>query len=124
MLQIAVHGEDELAGGVIEARRQRRRLTEIPPQLHHQHTAVDGSYLFEELVSAVFGTVIYQHQLKAVRHLFHNLLQAGIQNGDVFLFIVIGHNDGVFRHNSNLDAPIGLKGYNFCSAKWHCQREP
>src|SRR6185437_5138501 len=53
VLQVAIHGKDELARGMIESGRQSRRLTEVAPQLDDQHAAVDRGDLFEQLVSAV-----------------------------------------------------------------------
>ena len=93
VLQVAVHGEDELARGVIEAGRKRGRLPKIAAQFDHQHAAVDRGNLFQQFVSAVAGAVIDKHQLKAVAHLLHYLLQARIKNGDVLLFIVKRNDD-------------------------------
>jgi dsRNA-specific ribonuclease len=99
VLQVAVHGEDELARGVVETGRQGRGLAEVAAQLDHQHAAVDRGNLFQQLVGAVVGAVVDQHQLKAVAHLLHHLLQAGIEDGDVFLFIVKRHDDRILRHS-------------------------
>ncbi len=104
VLQVAVHGQDELARGVVETGRQRRGLAEVPAQLDHQHAAVHRGNLFQQLVGAVARAVVHQHQLKAVAHLLHHLLQAGIQDGDVLLFIVKGNNDRIFRHINSIDA--------------------
>ena len=78
VLQVAVHGQDELARGVVEARRQRRGLAEVAAQLDDQHTAVDRGNLLHQLVSPVAGAVVHQHQLEVVAHLLHHLLQARV----------------------------------------------
>ncbi len=78
VLQIAIHGQNELARGVIESGGKRRGLAKIPAQLHHQHAAVDRGYLFQQLVRPVARSVVHKHQLKRVPHLLHHLLQARI----------------------------------------------
>ena len=78
VLQIAVHGQDELARGMVEARGQGRGLAEVAAQLDDQHAAVDRGNLFHQLVGAVVGAVVHQHQLKTFAHLLHHLLQARV----------------------------------------------
>ena len=53
VLQVAVHGEDELAGGMIETGGQRRGLAEVAAQLDDEDAAVYRGNLFEEFVGAV-----------------------------------------------------------------------
>src|ERR1039458_3348068 len=97
VLPVASHGQDELDRGMVEACGQSRGLAKVAAQLDHKDAAVDCGNFFEELVGAVLGTVVNKHHLKAVAHLFHYLLQTGIQDGDVLLFVVKGHNNGVLR---------------------------
>ena len=78
VLQIAIHRQDELALRMIEARGQRRGLSEIAPQLDYQHAAVYRGNLFQQLVGAITRSIVHQHQFKAVAHLFHHGLQAVI----------------------------------------------
>ncbi len=112
VLKIAVHGEDELAGGVVETGGERRGLAEVPAQLDHEDAAVDRGDLFEQFVGAVPGAVVNKHHLKAVGHLFHYLLQAGVQYGDVFFLIVKRNDDGEFRHGIGLDAVFVIQDYS------------
>ena len=93
MLQIAVHGQDELARGVVKACRQGRSLAEVAAQLHNQHTAVDSGNLLKQLVGPVVGAVIDEHHFKGFAHLLHNLLEARIENRYVVFFVVKWHND-------------------------------
>ncbi len=88
VLQVAVHGQDELARGVVKTCGQSRGLSEVAAQLDHQHAAVHRGNLFQQLVGAVVGPVINQHQLKTVAHLLHHLFQARIQNRHIFFFIM------------------------------------
>ncbi len=78
VLQVAVHGENELARGVVETRRQRRGLAEVAAQLDDQHAAIDRGDLFQQLVGAVAGAIVDKDQLKTVAHLLHHLLQARV----------------------------------------------
>ena len=104
MLQIAVHRQNELARGMVEAGRQRRGLAKVAAQLDHQHAAVDRGNLFQQLVGAVARAVVDQHQLKAVAHLLHHLLQASVEDGDVLFFVVKRNDDGILRHINSIDA--------------------
>ena len=52
VLQVAVHGEDELAFGVVEAGGQRGGLAEVAAQLDNENAAVDGGNLFKQAVGA------------------------------------------------------------------------
>ena len=98
VLQVAVHGQDELARGVVKAGGQGRGLAKVAAQLDDQHAAVDGGNFFKELVGPVVRAVINQDQLKGVVHLLHDLLEPGIEDCYVFFFIVKWHNNRVFRH--------------------------
>jgi hypothetical protein len=98
VLQVAIHGQDEFARGMIEAGGKGRGLAEVAPQFHHENPAVDCRNLFEELVGAVVGAVVDQHQLKALPYLLHDLLEAGVENRYVLFFVVKWHNNRVFCH--------------------------
>ena len=106
VLQVAIHGQNKIALGMVETRGQRRGLPEIAAQLDDQDTAVDRRNLLQQLVAAVRGTIIHEHQLKAVAHLLHDRLQLVIESGDILFFIVKGDDDGIFRHNSISIDPI------------------
>ena len=80
-------------GGVVEAGGQCRSLAEVAAQLDHQHAAVDRGNLFQQLVGAVTGAIVDQHQLKALAHLLHDLLQARIEGGHVLFFVVERDDD-------------------------------
>ena len=92
MLQIAIHGQDELTRSVVKTGSQRRSLAEVATQLHHQHPAIYGRDFFQQFVGAVVGPIVHQHQLKLLAHLFHHLFQASVENGYVLFFVVKWHN--------------------------------
>jgi len=111
VLQVAVHGHDELARGVIKPGGQRRGLPEVPAQLHHQHAAVDRRNLFQQLVGAIARTIIHKHQFEVVACLFHHLFQAGIECRDVLFLIMERHDNGIFCHIGTIDAHFIKKDY-------------
>jgi hypothetical protein len=86
---------------MVKAGSQGRGLAEVAAQLDHEHAAVHGGYFFQQLVGAVVGAIVDQHQLEVVAHLLHHLLEASVQGGDILLFIVKRHDDGVFHHASS-----------------------
>ena len=98
VLQVAVHGEDEFAGGVVEAGGERRGLAEVAAELYDEDAAVDRGNLFKQTIAAVSGAIVDEDQLKALPDLFHDLLQAGIEDGDILFFVVKRHDNGIFRH--------------------------
>jgi hypothetical protein len=98
VLQVAVHGEDELTGCVVKSGGKGRSLAEVAAELDNQDPGIDGSNLLQELVGAVAGAVIYQDQLIAAPDVLHNLLEAGIEGSYVLVFIVKGNYDGILRH--------------------------
>src|SRR5262249_17532815 len=104
VLQIAVHRQDELTRRVVEACCQRRSLPEIAAQLHYQYAAVHRGNFFQKLVGSVVGAIVNENQFKTVANLLHHLLQAGIQNGYVVLFVVKRNHNRVLRHNNSIDA--------------------
>src|SRR4051812_46992168 len=106
VLQVAVHGEDVLAGGMIEAGGQCRSLSEVAAQLDDENPAVHRRDLFEKLVGAVAGAVVYQDQLKSLAYLLHDLFEARVEVGDVLFFVMEGNNNGKLRHTNIIDAVL------------------
>src|SRR5688572_14341322 len=64
MLKIAIHGDDVLAGSMVEAGSERGRLAEIAAQFHYDHPAVDGRDLFQEPKGIVTAAVIHEDKLE------------------------------------------------------------
>ena len=98
VLQVAVHGDDVLALGVIEAGGQRRGLPEIAAQLDHHHAAVDGGNLLQHPEGVVAAAVIDEDQLERLAGRFHHHLQPVVEFGDVLFFVVERYDDGVLEH--------------------------
>jgi len=68
--------------------RPARGLPEVAAQLDQQHAAVHRGNLSHQLVGAVVGPVVHQHQLVTIAYLLHHLLQARVQNGHIFFFVM------------------------------------
>ena len=98
VLQIAVHGDDVFAFGVIEARGQRGGLAEVAAQLDHHHAAVDRGNLLQHPEGVVAAAVVDEDQLERLAGGFHDHLQAVVELGDVLFFVVKRYDDGVLRH--------------------------
>ena len=105
VLEVSVHGDDELALRVIEAGGESGGLAEVAAELDDQYAGVDGGYLFEQTIGAVAGTVVDEDELEALANLLHDGLEAVIERGDVLLFVVKRNDDGVFRHEYD-DTPV------------------
>ncbi len=98
VLQIAVHGDHVLAFGVIEARGQRRGLSEVAAQLHHDNPAIDGGNLLQQPKGVVLAAVVDEHQLERLTRSFHYDLQTIVKLGDILLFIMKRDDDGILKH--------------------------
>src|SRR5438045_8368268 len=70
MLQVAVHGDDDLAPGKIKTCFQRRRLPKIPPQPHQVYAPVVLINFREHLERSEEHT----SELQSLRHLVCRLL--------------------------------------------------
>ena len=66
MLQVAVHSENELTGGMVETSCKCGGLAKVAAQLHNEYAAVDRGNLFEQLIGAISGAVVNEHHFKAV----------------------------------------------------------
>ena len=98
VLEVAVHGEDVVALGVIEPGGEGRGLTEVATELDDEDAAVDGGDLFEEAIGSVAGTIVDKDQFEGLADLFHDGLEAIVESCDVLLFVMERNDDGIFRH--------------------------
>ncbi len=73
MLQVAVHGDDHIAGGVIESGGERRGLAVIAFQAQHRDARILFGNLGEYLRSRVRALVIYVNELDRFKSPGHDL---------------------------------------------------
>src|SRR5499426_740119 len=95
MLQIAVHGDDHVAFGVIESGGQRRGLAEISAQSDACHARVEGGDLSQNRRRAIGAAVINKDQFIVFAKIFHHFRQTAIKNGQILFFVMKGDDDGV-----------------------------
>ena len=98
VLEIAVHGEDEVPLGVVEAGGEGGGLAEVAAKLDDENAAVYGGDLFQQAVGAVAGSVVDEDQFKRLADLLHYGFEAIVEGGDVFFFVMERNDDGIFRH--------------------------
>ena len=98
VLQVAIHGDDVLALGVVEAGGQRRGLAKVAAQLDYDDAAIHRGDLLQHPEGVVAAAVVHEHQLERLTGGFHHRLQAVIKLGDVLFLVVEGHDDGVLEH--------------------------
>ena len=99
MLQVAIHGDDVFAAGMVETGRQAGGLAKIAAQLDHGHAAVDGRDLAQHGEGVIVGAVVHEHDLEALAVSLHDRFQAIVEVGDVLLLVVQRDDDGVLGHN-------------------------
>ncbi len=107
VLEVAVHGEDVVALGVVEAGGEGGGLAEVAAELDDENAAVYGGDLFEETVGAVAGAIVDEDQLEGLADLLHDGLEAVVEGGDVLFFVMERDDDGVFRHAVD-DTPVAV----------------
>ena len=88
VLQVAVHGDDVFAAGVVESSGEAGGLAKIAAQLDDGHAAVDGGNLAQQRERAVDRAVIDQHHLEGLAARFHHGLKPRVEVGDVLLLVV------------------------------------
>jgi hypothetical protein len=98
VLKVAVHGEDVVSLGVIEAGGEGGGLTEVSTELDDEDAAIDSGDLFKEAIGSVAGPIVDKDQLEGLADLLHDGLEAVVEGGDVFLFVMERNDDGIFRH--------------------------
>jgi hypothetical protein len=98
VLEVAVHGDEHVALGVVEASGERGGLAEVAAELDDEDARVDGGDLFEQAVGAVARAIVDEDHLEGVADLLHDQLDAVVEGGDVLFLVVERHDDGVFRH--------------------------
>src|SRR5581483_1117252 len=108
MLQVAIHGDDVLAPGMVEPRRQTGGLTEVSPQLDHRHPAVHRGNFPQHLEGAVARAVVHQHDFESLPAHLHDGFEAVIEVGYVFLLVVQRNYDGILGHEGLLYRRIWL----------------
>ena len=93
VLEVAIHGEDEVALRVVEAGSEGGGLAEVAAELDDEDAGIDGGDLFKEAVGAVARAVVHEDQLEGVVPLLHDGLEAVVEGGDVLLFVVEWDDD-------------------------------
>ena len=58
VLQIAVHGDDHLAAGLVKAGRESGRLSEVAPQADHLQVRIGFDQIAQQLVAAIGRSVV------------------------------------------------------------------
>jgi hypothetical protein len=92
VLQVAVHGGDDVAAAVIDAGLQRCRLAKVPAQAHHLDPAVGGGELLHPAVTAVDAAVVHQDQLVVQPERVERLADAFMQRLDIVALVLDRHD--------------------------------
>ena len=107
VLEVTVHGEDEVTLGVVEAGGEGGGLAEVAAQFDDEDAAVYGGDLFKEAVGPVAGAIVDEDKFEGVANVLHDGLEAVVEGGDVLLFVMERNDDRIFRHGLN-DTPAGF----------------
>ena len=94
VLQIAVQGHDDLATRVIESRRQRGRLSEVPAQRHQDPARVCAADRFEPGPGRVCGPVVHRDHLVADAMRIQRLADLLGEDRNVLLLVEDRDHDG------------------------------
>ena len=101
VLQVAVHRDQDLAPGVLDAGRHGRRLAVVAPELHDAKSRVVPGDVDGKLKGAVTAAVIDEHHLERDAQWLDRLDDGRVHAPDVVLLVVEGNDDGdrgMIRH--------------------------
>ena len=93
VLQVAIHGDDVVALGVIESGGQSGGLSEVAAQLDHDDPAVDRGDLLQQRKRIVAAAIVDENQLEGLSGGFHDHPQAVVQLGYVLFFVMKRYDD-------------------------------
>src|SRR5918995_4450531 len=97
VLAVAVECDDDVAGAVLEARPERRRLAEVSAQPNQAHGLVLGGEAFEELGRAVGRAVVDEDHLPRKPKRVARTLDLGQQLREPIALVQDGHDHRQLR---------------------------
>ena len=103
VLEVAVHGNDDLAPGLVETRLQGRRLAEVAAELDQDDVVILFIDLLEGGVGSVRAAVVDEDQLVGPAGLVQNVLEAGVHLLDIVHFVVKGDDDAQLQGRGVVD---------------------
>src|SRR5215469_15367688 len=98
MLEVAIHGDDVFAAGVVESSGEAGGLSKITAEFHDGHPAVDSCDLAQQLERAIGRTVVHQDDLEALAVRFHDGFKAVIEVGDILLLVMQRDHNRILCH--------------------------
>ena len=99
VLQVAIHGDDVLAAGMIETCGQAGGLAEVAAQFDDRHAAVHSGDLAQHGEGVVVRAIVHQNHLECLAAGFHHRFQAVVEVGDIFLLVMQRYDDGILGHD-------------------------
>ena len=100
VLQVAIHGDDDVALGFVEAGRERGGLAEVAAQADHLEVAVGLHQVGEEFEAAIVGGVVDEEDLVGPLQLFENRGEAVVQREYGGLLVVDRNHDRQHWHTN------------------------
>jgi hypothetical protein len=97
ILQVHVHGDHCIAGGVFQAGKQRRFLAEIAREVDQQHLFIDLCQRLGLLSRPVSTAVVDEHDLDLTRVKFQFATHRLMEQTDRLLFIEYRNNQRNFH---------------------------
>ena len=106
VLQVAIHGDDDLAARGIKACLQRRGLAKVPAQGDNSYAGVALIDFVERLQCVVRTAVVDEDNLIRFVEPCHHLSQSHVKWGDVRCLVVERHHNGKFHVAIHLADPL------------------
>ena len=93
ILHIGVDDNRQISVTVIDTRRYRRLMTEIPGEVNHLHMRIGSGYMIQQRTCLILTAIIYIDNLRRVRQLYQDLFRTPIRFLDHgFLVITRDYN--------------------------------
>jgi hypothetical protein len=107
MLQVSVHGDDEVTARGIEAGTQGNGLACVVPQSYDCNSTVYLSDLLKQGKTAVGAAIVYKHTLEGMARRIQRVLEPPVEGRDALALIPERNNYGV----SNKSQIFGHTGW-------------
>ena len=112
VLQVAVHGNNDFAGGVVKSGGEGGGLAVIALETDDGDARIIKGNLAENLRSRVAALIVHINELDGFKAAGHHIGEAGVEFADAFLFVVNRDDDRIFRTQVAISqASFGVRGH-------------
>src|SRR5205807_1527364 len=95
MLQVAIHGDDEVTARHAKSSGKRQRLAGVLAKSHSRNAAIYQGNFPKQAQAVIAAPIVHKHAFAWARNRVHDLLQSSIKRHDALPLVVERDGDGV-----------------------------